>query len=172
MKKIRLGAGILIAFLLFAIAGVVYFILLGQWHTAAYAAGNSNEVSVFRIAEPKEGEEPAPEEAGKVIRGSEVMKYLQNVTVDGVTYNKISSDAFPDEQDLYMEESSLADNLSETVKETEVFARSPATIYKTAGEPDIASFAPKGTHLKVTGHDRLLDNGYIKNSGGGRRSLQ
>ena len=161
MKKVRLGAGILIAFLLFAIAGVVYFILLGQWHTAAYAAGNSNEVSVFRITEPKEGEDPAPEEAGKVIRGSEVMKYLQSVTVDGVTYNKITSDAYPDEHDLYMEASSLAGNISETVKETEVFARTPATIYKTAGEPDIASFAPKGTHLKVTGCDRLLGNGYI-----------
>lgn len=158
-RKIRFGAGILIAFLLFAIAGVVYYILLGQWHTAAYAAGNSNTVNIYKMSES--GEETTVEPVGTVIRGSKVTRYIHNITSDGVTYYKVKSDAYPGEKDLYMAESSLAGTVSATVQETEVFVRTPATIYESAEGPDIASFAPKGTKLEITGHDTLLDNGYI-----------
>ena len=68
-KKISTGAGILIALLLFAIAGTVYWILLGQWHTVSYAAGNSNEVKIYRRTENENGKKNVPEEAGTVIRG-------------------------------------------------------------------------------------------------------
>ena len=158
-RKIRFGAGILIALLLFAIAGVVYYILLGQWHTAAYAAGNSNTVNIYRISE--DGSETTVESIGTVIRGSKITRYIKSITVDGVNYHKIKTDAYPEEKDLYMADSSLAGAVSETVQETEVFVRTPATIYETAEGPDIASFAPKGTKLEITGHDTLLDNGYI-----------
>jgi hypothetical protein len=158
-RKIRFGAGIMIAFLLIAIAGVVYYILLGQWHTAAYAAGNSNTVNIYKVSES--GEETTVEPVGTVIRGSKVTRHIHNITSDGVTYYKVKSDAYPGEKDLYMAESSLAGTVSATVQETEVFVRTPATIYESAEGPDIASFAPKGTKLEITGHDTLLDNGYI-----------
>ena len=162
MKKFRTFVGILIALLMFAIAGVVYFILLGQWHTPAYAAGNSNEVTVYRIADTAEEDaEPVPEEAGSIVRGSEVTRYIESVTADGVTYCKVKTEAYPDEDDLYMPEDSLADDITETVQEKEIFVRTPATVYKSPDSPDIASFAAKGSKLEVTGHDRLLDNGYI-----------
>ena len=161
MKKIRTGAWILIALLLFAIAGVVYFILLGQWHTQAYAAGNSSEVPVYRITEPEDGGQAAAEEAGTVIRGSSVTKYMKTAEVDGVTYTKISAEGLSDEEELYMAEASLVEDAADTVQETEVFVRTPATVYAEAGEPGIASFAPKGTRLEIIGHDRLKENGYI-----------
>ena len=160
-RKISTGAGILIALLLFAIAGTVYWILLGQWHTVSYAAGNSNEVKIYRITENENGKKNAPEEAGTVIRGSAVNRYMESVTADGVTYHKVSTARFPDEQDLYMAEDDLVKSVDDVVKETEVFVRTPATIYSSPDDPAIASFAPKGTELKITGHDRLLDNGYI-----------
>ena len=160
-RNIGLGAGITIAILLFAIAGVIYFILLGQWHTTAFAAGNSNQVTIYRIAENENGEKQPPEAAGTVTRGRAVTRYLESETADGVTYHKVRSEQYPDEDDLYMAEGDLSDTAEGSVRETEVYVRTPATIYKSSDSPAIASFAPKGEKLDVTGHDRLLDNGYI-----------
>lgn len=167
-NKIRSGAAILIFILLLAIAGVVYFVLLGQWHGTAYAAGKTNLVSVYRLSDEEAGAQMT--EAGSVIRGSEVTSYLKSVTIDGVTYRMIKTDLYGEEaaseesaapEELYMQEASLAHSADETVLEREVYVRTPATIYKSAGEPAIASFAPKGTHLDIIGYDDLLDNGYI-----------
>lgn len=167
-NKIRSGAAILISILLLAIAGVVYFVLLGQWHGTAYAAGKTNLVSVYRLSDEEAGAQMT--EAGSVIRGSEVTSYLKSVTIDGVTYRMIKTDLYGEEaaseesaapEELFMQEASLAHSADETVLEREVYVRTPATIYKSAGEPAIASFAPKGTHLAIIGYDDLLDNGYI-----------
>ncbi len=169
MKKFRLGVIVLISLLFLAIAGTVYFVLLGQWHTAAFAAGRTSTVKVYSYAdEAADKEEPVHElaEAGEVIRGSELMKYRKSVEQDGVTYHKVELDSFadgsePGDTELYMPEESIADIIDDTVLETEVYARTPATIYESADSPEIASFATKGAHLEVTGHDRLLTNGYI-----------
>ena len=159
----------LISVLLIAIAGVVYFILLGQWHTTAFAAGRTNTVKVYSYgaeAAADTDKSPGLTECGEVIRGSEVTRYSQSVTEGGVTYHKVKVKAYadgtePGGEELYMPEESTAKTIGKTVLETETFVRTPATIYKSPDSPDIASFAPKGTHLQVTGHDRLKDNGYI-----------
>ena len=174
MRKIYTGALILIAILLIATAGVVYFVLLGQWHTTAYAAGRTNTVKVYSYADEaaqdtEEGSEAAEHqlaESGEVIRGSEITRYRQSVTQDGVTYHKVKVKTYadgtePGDAELYMTEESTADLIDDTVLETEVYVRTPATIYEDPDSPDIASFAAKGTKLEVTGHDRLLDSGYI-----------
>lgn len=249
MKKFGLAVITLISILLLAAAGSVYYVLLGEWHTAAYAAGKTNVVKVYAFkdevsaeagnaaeadAENVEaddenadasgtGDKTATSEAsdqhvlvevGSVIRGSEISKYRKTVKQDGVTYHKAAvtladednsligeDDQNPDESPsdseagqatdsteadsatsgagefinnlmreagvisdepvLYMAEESMADSREQTVLETETFVRTPATIYKEAGKPDIASFAPKGTRLEITGHDKLLANGYI-----------
>lgn len=160
-RKIGLGAGIITALLLFAIAGVIYWVLLGQWHTDVFAAGNSSQVRIYKIAENEKGEKLPPEDAGTVTRGSSITRYLESVTADGVTYHKVKTDERPDEENLYMAESDLSATREGAVKEKKVFVRTPATIYSTSDGPGIASFAPKGTELKITGHDRLLSNGYI-----------
>ena len=174
MKKINTGALILISILLIAIAGVVYYVLLGQWHTTAYAAGRTNTVAVYSYAdEAAQGTEEGSGEAehkltetGEVVRGSEIVRYRQAVEQDGVTYHKVNVETFadgtePGDAELYMTEESTADLVDDTVLETEVYVRTPATIYEDPDSPEIASFAAKGTKLEVTGHDRLQDNGYI-----------
>ena len=206
MKKFKVFVLILISIALLAAAGTVYYVLLGQWKTPAYAAGKTNVVKVYAfedelIDENSDAEEAGEaqdhhlEEVGTLIRGTEVSRYRKSVTQDGVTYHKIAFVSKPGEQgdapadsedqetsndlrerftqlikssgieiddtDLYMSEDSLVESSDKTVLETEVYVRTPATIYETPGQPDIASFAPKGTRLEVTGHDRLLDNGYI-----------
>lgn len=249
MKKLGWGLITLVAILLLAGAGVVYFLLLGQWHGTSYAAGKTNLVKVYTFesavnqaedAEAKESDESdnaddqksdekdnddakesgksgndnteggkTPEgestdgmiEAGAVIRGSEVTSYLKSVNVGGVTYRQVRADLAenyltetdeddkdedkdtedkksdsdaesesffnlgtdpdPDLPVLYMPESSLADTRDETILEREAFVRTSATVYEKPDSPAIASFAPKGTHLDIIGHDELLDNGYI-----------
>lgn len=254
MKKIGWSFLILVAVLLLAAAGAVYYLLLGQWHGTAYAAGKTNFVKVYTLdeavsvepagaesssdqaAEPDakadteevnndstEGTQEAASsdieaasspggprmiEAGNVIRGSEVTTYLKTVEVDGVIYRKVevalaedaetsdqtsaseqpaassedsdSDDGLKEElnslldeaekltsggqsgqADLYMIDDTLAASAQETVLEREVYVRTPATIYAEPDSPAIASFAPKGTHLDITGYDRLLPNGYI-----------
>lgn len=192
MKNVRRGAVILISLLLLAIAGVVYFVLLGQWHSSAYAAGKTNLVKVYKIADESEeisddsdgsgsGSGQHMVEAGAVIRGSKVSRYGKSVTADGVTYRQIKADLYTAEEsdtaeeketadegsgktgdeELYMEDACLVDSAGETVLEREVYVRTPATIYESPDAPDIASFAPKGTHLDIIGHDDLLANGYI-----------
>ena len=165
LSKIRIFALIMIAAALTGIAAAVYFVLLGQWHGTSYAAGRSNLVTVYRQAD-----DGSMEEAGSVIRGSEVTSYLKSVSEDGVTYRQVQPlleasmlqfDPDANEYILYMPEDSLADTPDETVLEREVFVRTPATIYSGPDGPGIASFAPKGARLDITGYDELLDNGYI-----------
>ena len=173
MKKFRLGIVVLIALLMIGIAGTVYYLLLLQWHTPAFAAGSSSTVKVY-ITAGEEGGENTLSEAGTLIRGSAVERYRKTITADGVTYQQIKTDPSlltvqDDSQaesvgasgDLYMAEDSLVDTLDETVLETEVYVRTPATIYAEAEGPAIASFAAKGTCLKVTGHDKLMPDGLI-----------
>ena len=126
----------LISVLLIAIAGVVYFILLGQWHTTAFAAGRTNTVKVYSYgaeAAADTDKSPGLTECGEVIRGSEVTRYSQSVTEGGVTYHKVKVKAYadgtePGGEDLYMPEESTAKTIGKTVLETETFVRTPATI--------------------------------------------
>ena len=179
-SRLRLGIVLIIAALLLAIAGAGYYVLLGQWHGTSYAAGRTNTVKVSTIKEDAEqgsggsedADEPEMIEAGSVIRGSEVTRYLKSVTIDDVVYRQIKLDESAQDNSsesgdvaaeavLYMTEDSLADTREETVLERDVYVRTPATIYEEAGKPDIASLAPKGAHLVITGYDELRDNGYI-----------
>ena len=225
MRKFRLGVVVLISILLIAIAGTVYYLLLTQWHTPAYAAGNSNTVKVYRLAQTEAADseaeteggssEPVIEKAGTIVRGSSVSKYEKTVTVDGTTYVKVKADSVTevgekaessesdkaesdksgkgekaeaedaesdeadaksaegaaesttstnrnaDNTELYMKEDNLSDTLDGTILEKEVYVRTPATIYAEETGPAIASFASKGTCLKVIGFDKLKDDGYI-----------
>ena len=216
MKKLGRALVVIIALLLVAIAGLFYYISLKPLQTTAYAAGNSNAVKIYRIAESTDGEErtdtpgggQALEEAGTVIRGSMIRRYSKSIESEGHTYYLIDSpfedtdadtsleaanqddelaeqeeggsgfvdelkeDAkeslmpiiSPDKEEqeaYYISEENISDTPDDVIRETEVYVRTPVTIYENDEDPSIASFAPKGTCLKVVGYDRLLDNGYV-----------
>ena len=102
-------------------------------------------------------------DAGALVRGTEVRRYNNTETLDDIKLCRISvSDTESGEEtEYYIDESNLAKDKEHVVQETDVWVRTPATIYEREYSPAIASFAPKGTHLKVIGYDKLLDNGYI-----------
>ena len=235
MRKVRLFVVVLIALLLMAIAGTIYYLAILQWHTEAYAAGRSNTVKVYRIDNPAGSDDGSASdaekvdadagtadtqtltEAGTLVRGTQVDRYRKAIHEGDETYvvirtkdpaaitpaavteesdkkadkgkdkekendedtdsdketaeqEKAESEAgseaeaeAPDLSDveLYMNADDLAEDFGDCVRETEVYVRTPATIYESDDGPGIASFAAKGTCLKVTGFDKLLENGYI-----------
>ena len=80
--------------------------------------------------------------------------------------NEAADDSYPVDIDtnntqLYIRTDNLTETRSSCVQEEEVYVRTPVTVYAGADGPEIASFAPKGTCLEVTGYDELLDDGSI-----------
>ena len=100
-------------------------------------------------------------EVGTVVRGSSVKKLVGYKDVDGVRYCRVENTGLEEEADLYMKEQNLVPAADMVVQETEVYVRTPVTIYADESGPSIASFAPKGTCLKVAGYDMLMEDGSV-----------
>ena len=147
-----------------------------------FVGGASKDVPVYLIGIPLEDEETTEEESdeqseetgeelddsaeaveiGRLVRGSSVKKLLGTKDVDGVRYCKVENTGFEGAADLYMKEENLVLSTDKVVQETEVYVRTPVTIYDEMSGPSIASFAPKGTCLKVTGYDKMLPDGSVR----------
>ena len=98
---------------------------------------------------------------GKLVRGTSVKKLIGTKEIDGDIYCKVENTGLEGAGDLYMKESNLVPSADMVVQESEVYVRTPVTIYAEADGPSIASFAPKGTCLKVTGYDTMLTDGSV-----------
>lgn len=141
----------------------------------AFAGGTSNNVPVYLIGIPDNDEE-TPEEAGgedpesgevkaikvgEIVRGSSVKKLFGVKELDGVRYCRVENTGIEGAADLYMKEENIVPAADLIVQETEVYVRTPVTIYAEKTGPAIASFAPKGTCLKVAGYDSMLADGSV-----------
>ena len=152
----------------------------------AFVGGTTRDVPVYLIGIPLEGERAdggAPDETaeegsgeeveednghdaeaveiGRLVRGSSVKKLLGVKELDGVRYCRVDRTGFEGAADLYMKEENLVLSADKVVQETEVYVRTPATIYGESTGPAIASFAEKGSCLKVTGYDNMLPDGSV-----------
>jgi len=163
------GRAVVLAVLILAAA---VLILSGRPGTFdLYAAGTSNDAAVYLVGRTTDSEETmAAVEAGRMPRGTPVRRLSGDVEIDGVKYVKVDigdaltgagQDLYAPYAVLYMREENLAASPEDIVRETEVYVRTPVTIYAEAEGPAIASFAPKGTCLKVTGFDSIDENGYV-----------
>lgn len=150
-------------------------------HMDAYVAGTSNDTAVYLIGKPLPEEDSEGEQTGtgtvtakeidRLVRGTPVYRTNRIVEVDGVRYvaidskeGSLSSEENPDilsKVPKYIREDNLAASPEDIVKETEVYVRTPVTIYAEETGPAIASFAPKSACLKVTGYDNIDANGYV-----------
>ena len=145
----------------------------------AFVGGTSKDVPVYLIGIPVEDEDVAEEvpegstaeeskdtpaeavEIGRLVRGTSVKKLLGTKEIDGAVYCRVENTGMEGAADLYMREENLVPSSDMVVQETEVFVRTPVTIYSEESGPSIASFAPKGTCLKVTGYDKILPDGSV-----------
>ncbi len=152
-------------------AGWRFFLYEPESWTEMFAASATSDAPVF-IMEKDGLTEETPVEAGRLIRGTPVETMDgSGREIDGVTYIIIDSateysPAGEEEEKaenacLFMREEDLAASIAGTVKETEVYVRTPVTIYAEEKGPAIASFAEKGRRLEVTGFDRLEHDGKV-----------
>lgn len=164
------------------IASILYGAVLLEKGDNVYVAGKAATVDVLYIDRDDlvQGEDPdsLQDRTYPITRGSVVKKYREKLKVGDVTYVRIKDEAAPlkravsmlkkDSEVLspcpdhqYIREEFLTDNSNKLVQETEVFVRTPVTIYAEEEGPAIASFATKGTCLKVTGYDMMNKDGSV-----------
>ncbi len=148
----------------------------------AYVAGKSADVKVYYVDDKalRQGADPGlirASESYQITRGTAVTRLREKIRIGDVTYIRIKDSAAPLKRAIrllrkdsetathpdfqYISEDSLTNDVNDVVRETEVFVRTPVTIYAEANGPSIASFAPKGTCLKVTGFDRMDKDGTV-----------
>jgi len=145
----------------------------------AYAASSSREAGVYVIGVPlgEDGEKTDDSavkaaEINRVVRGTPVTILPETEEVDGVLYIKTEEKEplsdFPTAFEkaargrTYIRADEVAMSPDDVVRETEVFVRTPVTVYAEAKGPSIASFAPKGSCLSVLGYDRLKNDGSVQ----------
>ena len=132
-----------------------------------YAAGKQKDVDIYAA---KEGD--IPEKAGTVVRGSRIKKYAESEIIGDSVFFRLKDggrllgtesgdDEGNQELSYYIASEDTSVFKKDVVKEKEVFIRTPSTIYKSENGPEIASYAPKGSCLKVTGYDKLLEDGSV-----------
>jgi len=129
------------------------------------AAGEASDETAEEVSgeadDESGGQGVAAVEVGRLVRGSSVKKLLGTESVDGVRYCRVDNTGFEGAGNLYMREENLVPSADKVVQETEVYVRTPATIYEDRTGPAIASFAGKGACLKVAGYDILLPDGSV-----------
>ena len=135
--------------------------LIGVPLEEANASGDPAAASDEAAEEPDE-RAPQAVEVGSIVRGTSVKKLIGYKVIDGVRYCKVDNTGLEAAADLYMKEENLVPSTDMVVQETEVYVRTPATIYAEETGPSIASFAPKGTCLKVTGYDVMQEDGSVR----------
>ena len=171
--KIALAAYILLIALLVFVA-----VRLGNG-SDTYVAGNSGSVQAYYVSDQamRQSGLIQSSETYQVTRGTAVKRLSEKMKIGDDTYVRIKDSAAPLRRAIgflkrgaaisacpdyqYISEASLTDNINDVVRETEVYVRTPATIYAEAEGPAIASFAPKGTCLKVTGFDKMNVDGSV-----------
>lgn len=114
----------------------------------SYIASTSEMVTLYNeeFAEEKE-----------IARGTKVRVYNNEITSDKIKYKKITYN----KKDYLVKASNLEIKLEDSVKEKEMYVRTPVTIYKDATSSDILSIAKKGEKLEITGFDKLDSSGKV-----------
>lgn len=150
---------------------------------SSYVAGDCGGVEAFLIGNDAlcRGADPAAlqtPETYQITRGTSVKRLREKIRIGDVTYVRIKDRAAPLKRAAgllkrgsgspgpcpeyrYIREDSLTDDINDVVREKEVYVRTPLTVYAESEGPAIASFAPKGTCLRVTGYDMMNGDGSV-----------
>lgn len=97
------------------------------------------------------------QEAKAIPRGTEVtLRDTAPIKTAEGSFRRIDSDA------QFVNQENLVRTRGETVREKELFVRTPVTLYQNSKGPEIAGFAPKGTRLSVMGFSGLDAKGEVK----------
>ena len=135
--------------------------------SVGFAAGKEKRIPLY--ASDDDG---SMHQLASVVRGSRIKRYASVEKYGGKTYCllkdpekiqgfKLTDEGTEEDREYYIAEENSVLFEKDAVKETEVYIRTPSTVYKDAEGPAIASFAEKGSCLKVIGYDKLLEDGSV-----------
>lgn len=145
----------------------------------AYIASAARDVPLYAIGkpvQPEEGAESVPDKAAvevkRLTRGTKVKVFTPAEEIDGVKYMPVEEDTSLSEPEIsgdiaseicrdYVRADDISYSATDIVRETEVYVRTPVTIYAEAEGPSIASFAKKGSCLPVAGYDSVGKDGAV-----------
>jgi len=155
--KRRIRPGVIIAAAIVLIAAVLLIILLPKKEKelpVKYLASSFSGVPYYY---KNEEENRLIRSSDTLKRGTMVTDLQQDYTENGIEYAVIECDGNP----YYIMRSALADSLEDVIQETEVWVRTPVTVYAQEDGPEIASFAKKGDCLQILGFDEMESDGSI-----------
>lgn len=96
-------------------------------------------------------------EVAKLTRGTKVSKYEKVYVKEDKQYEKIEYNG-----NFYIVNvENLVDNIEDVVKETELYVRTSATVYKDGDSSKILSFVKKGSKVDIIGYSGLLEDGSV-----------
>ena len=156
-RKLKIGR-IVVAFLILItiVVGAVYFISngsnIGVSKSNMYLASSSSSVEVFI-----KDEEGKLTSSDNIVRGTKVLSYNKDVTIDDKVYKKIEYD----NNVYYVLEDNLVKNERDVVLESVKYVRTSVTVYKNEVDSKIESFIKKGNEIEVIGYDKILDDGQV-----------
>lgn len=119
-----------------------------------YLASNSTGVNYYTF---NETENRLIRSSTTIPRGTQVLDINETYSENSVNYTIISYNG----EKCYISDYCLVDSLEDVIQETEIWVKTSATVYAEEGGPKIASWAKKGTCLKVNGYDYMNDDGSI-----------
>lgn len=156
-RKLKIGRKV-VAFLILVVitVGAVYFISngsnIGVSKSNMYLASSSSSVEVFI-----KDEEGKLTSSDNIVRGTKVLSYNKDVTIDDKVYKKIEYD----NNLYYVLEDNLVKNERDVVLESVKYVRTSVTVYKNEVDSKIESFIKKGNEIEVIGYDKILDDGQV-----------
>lgn len=118
-----------------------------------YLASDTNVVTTYTLNE----KDNLKEEETNITRGTKIKTTGKNITKDEISY----SEFIYNEKKYYAQSDIMVNNQSDCVLEKERYVRTPSTIYENEKDTKIKSYVKKGSKLKITGFDKILDDGSV-----------
>ena len=137
----------MIIFCVCAVASVV--VLYSAPEEYGYIAAAGPEAKAFVRGEGGELTEAEP-----ITRGTKVQVLREQA--EGYAAVELDGEKY------YVSQENVVESADETVLETTLYVRTPATIYAKSKGPAIAGFAPKGSELEIVGHTKIRKDGTVK----------
>lgn len=135
---------------------VLLILLLGRGSAVRtkYLASNSGGIAYSYY---DKNEHRLIKSSNTLRRGLEVIDTEQDYVENGISYRIVKYEG----NTYYVDPSSLTDDWDDIIRETKVWVKTPAVIYKSKNSQEIISQAEKGDCLTIMGFDEVQDNGYI-----------
>lgn len=160
-RKIKVGRVALALIVLAVLIGVIFVGLAFLFSKGKellsppevmYLASDTNTTEMYTL----DSENNFTEDS-KVVRGTEITTYGDEITRDDKKYTKVEYKG----NSYYVDSDKLVSSIKDIVLETAKYVRTSVTVYQNATDSKISSFIKKGNKIDIIGYDKILDDGSV-----------